>query len=203
MSHHGEEFVLQELLNNVVIGFYLDIGSNNPINNTSNSHAFYLRGWSGIDVEPIPELCEILRAEHPRNIVEQCAVSNFNGYSTLYRLNAAEGEGATLETNVVQRNMHRGDTVYDIITVQTKTIDSILEQHLPAHIDFVSLDVENHELQALQGFNLQKWKPTVLCIEATIPNTDIPSWHEWEPLVLSSGYSFVTFDGCNRFYKHG
>ncbi len=37
-------------------------------------------------------------------------------------------------------------------------------------------------------------------IELTKPNSPEKNFEAWEPLVLSSGYTFVYFDGLNRFY---
>ena len=37
-------------------------------------------------------------------------------------------------------------------------------------------------------------------IESTKPNSPEKNFEAWEPLVLSSGYTFVYFDGLNRFY---
>ena len=42
------------------------------------------------------------------------------------------------------------------------------------------------------------WWPRVLLIEATFPNSQIPSHRQWEDLVLKEGYLFASFDGINR-----
>jgi hypothetical protein len=40
-------------------------------------------------------------------------------------------------------------------------------------------------------------------LEATRPNTTIPTHQDWEPLLLEAGYLFAYFDGLNRFYVRG
>ena len=52
----------------------------------------------------------------------------------------------------------------------------------------------------LAGFDLERWRPWILVVEATKPNTTEPEHEAWEPRVLASGYCFTLFDGLNRFY---
>jgi hypothetical protein len=52
----------------------------------------------------------------------------------------------------------------------------------------------------LRGLDLSIWRPWIMIIESTMPNSDISSHFEWEPLVLSANYEFVYFDGLNRYY---
>jgi hypothetical protein len=53
------------------------------------------------------------------------------------------------------------------IKVPTKTLSSILDEYpnLP-QIDFMSLDVEGHELSVLEGLNIEKYRPTYILVEA-------------------------------------
>jgi FkbM family methyltransferase len=49
-------------------------------------------------------------------------------------------------------------------TVEVTTLDAVLEGHT-GPIDFVVLDLEGHELPALEGFDLDRWQPRVLLVE--------------------------------------
>ena len=48
--------------------------------------------------------------------------------------------------------------------VEVTTLDALLEGHTGG-IDFVVLDLEGHELAALEGFDLERWRPSVLLVE--------------------------------------
>jgi hypothetical protein len=37
-------------------------------------------------------------------------------------------------------------------------------------------------------------------LEATVPNSQVESHHEWEPILIAAGYQHVYSDGLNRFY---
>jgi hypothetical protein len=48
--------------------------------------------------------------------------------------------------------------------------------------------------------DLQKWRPWLLVIEATLPNSRDTAHDTWEHLVTPHGYQFAYFDGLNRYY---
>jgi hypothetical protein len=52
----------------------------------------------------------------------------------------------------------------------------------------------------LASVDLRRWRPWVLVIESTAPNTSRPTHSEWEHSVLAAGYTFCLFDGLSRFY---
>jgi hypothetical protein len=52
------------------------------------------------------------------------------------------------------------------IEAATITLDDLLSSQGIERVDFLSMDIELHEPQALAGFNLQKYQPALVCIEA-------------------------------------
>jgi hypothetical protein len=67
-------------------------------------------------------------------------------------------------------------------------------------IDFLKIDVETWERQVIAGNDWRRFRPRVVLVEATLPNSPEPAWADWEPIVLDNDYLFVWFDGLNRFY---
>jgi len=190
-SHNGEDAKIDELLGFLEMGFYVDVGANNPYT-TSNSHPFYARGWSGIDIEPIPGLADLLRQAHPRNLVVNAAAGSKTGSTTFYV--HPNGELSSLDKSLVPNPA-------EIRQIPIMKVDDILAWANPEQIDFASIDVEGWEREVLLGFNLPRWQPKLLVIEATKPNDfDSPTWQDWQDIVLSAGYSFTYADKCNRFY---
>jgi hypothetical protein len=98
------------------------------------------------------------------------------------------------------RDMHRdaGHETEDV-EVEQLTVDAILEAH-PGDLHFVVIDTEGSEADVLAGFDLRRWRPWVLVVEATVPNSNTPSHEPWEADLLASGYRFCLFDGLSRFY---
>jgi glycosyltransferase involved in cell wall biosynthesis len=80
-------------------------------------------------------------------------------------------------------------------------LTEILDQYADGrHIDFLKIDVEGWEREVLCGLDLEKYRPTVILVEATWPETRIESQLEWEADVVAARYTSVYFDGINRFY---
>ena len=65
------------------------------------------------------------------------------------------------------------------------------------NIDFVSLDIEGYEVQALRGLNFTKYKPKVFIIEFKNREHKI----KIEQILFSYGYSYLGIIGCNLFYS--
>ena len=75
------------------------------------------------------------------------------------------------------------------VKVNVRTLDSLLENELKhiEKIDIVSMDIEGGELDALKGFDLKKWKPTILLIENHGNRKEISD------LIINSGYELDKF----------
>ena len=87
------------------------------------------------------------------------------------------------------------------IKVPILTLNQVIETHLPdTTIHFMSIDVEGMEMDVLQGLNLDKHRPWLIVLEATLPGSPIPAHHEWEPYLLNHRYAMVYYDGVNRYY---
>ena len=52
------------------------------------------------------------------------------------------------------------------VEVPTITLNDLLDSEEVERFDFLSIDVELHEPQVLAGFDLRRFRPTLVCIEA-------------------------------------
>jgi hypothetical protein len=64
----------------------------------------------------------------------------------------------------------------------------------------MSIDVEGMEGEVLAGLDLNKWRPWLMLIEASLPGKDHTLAPEWEAGLLAHDYRLVHDDGANRFY---
>ena len=83
-----------------------------------------------------------------------------------------------------------------------RTLDEILEEAEWGETDihFMTVDTEGAELEVLRAIDLTVFRPWILVIEATAPDTADPTHGAWEHIVLSADYRFCLFDGLSRFY---
>lgn len=180
-------------------GFYVDVGANHPVKFSITKH-FYENGWSGINVEPLPKQFALVQADRPRDINLNVGCSNQPGALTLY---AARGGASGMSTFTAQEMLEhqRQGFEFDEVSCPVLTLASICEKHAAGRvIDFLSIDVEGHEREVLEGADFSRFRPRVIVVEATRPNTTEPTHERWERLILDHGYLFAVFDGLNRYY---
>ena len=80
-----------------------------------------------------------------------------------------------------------------IIEVPIRTLDDILvAAEAPAQFDFLSIDVEGHELEVLSGFDLRRWRPSLILLEDHVGSLDK---HQF---LKSAGYRLI-----RRFENNG
>jgi Methyltransferase FkbM domain len=87
--------------------------------------------------------------------------------------------------------------------VPARRLAAILAEYSPPTVHFLSIDVEGHERAVLAGNDWSRYRPVVVLVESTQPLTRVPSHAGWEPILTAADYSFVYFDGLNRFYVRG
>jgi FkbM family methyltransferase len=198
-AQNGEDVVLWRALSQVRDGRYVEVGANDP-SDSSITRAFYDRGWSGVEIEPVSAFVEAFRRDRPRDVAVQAAVTDADVDEIT--LHVVDGTGlSTLDAEVAEHHRNSGWPVRDE-SVPARRLDDILAEQLKPEDDihFLVVDAEGSERAVLASLDLQRWRPWVLVIEATAPNTVQPTHDEWEASVLESGYAFCLFDGLSRFY---
>lgn len=197
-AQNGEDVVLWRALRHIEKGRYIEVGANSPTEG-SISRPFYDRGWHGMTVEPMPAFAKMHRAERPRDLLVEAAVTATPGERVLHEI---EGTGlSTLVDTISDQHRAAGWEVHDI-RVPARRLDDLIEQAGwdDADIHFLVVDVEGAEEDVIRSADLSRWRPWVLVIESTSPNSTEPTHESWEPIVLQAGYDFCLFDGLSRFY---
>jgi FkbM family methyltransferase len=195
-----EDVMLYRIFSDVDRGFYVDIGACDPVQD-SVTHAFYNRGWSGINVEPHPDFFKRLERYRTRDINIEKLVSREAGTLDFVQI---DGSGiSSVENRVLDRAKSLGfklsKTRKEAITLQ-----AIEQQHcLGRTVHFLKIDVEGHEADVIAGADWKNFRPLVLIVEAVVEmeHPQLPSaTPAWDAALLQAGYLFAWFDGLNRFY---
>ncbi len=195
-SQNLEDVMLWRALKHVDRGFYIDVGAWDP-REDSVTLAFYERGWRGIDIEPNADKHSALAVARPGDLVLDVAVSDTAGERVFYDIPTTGL--STLDSGIAGRHRAAGLEVHER-TVAVTTLRDICAVHAPQDIHFLKIDVEGLEAAVLAGADFARFRPWLVVIEATEPNSPEPTHAVWEPGLLQSGYSLVYFDGLNRYY---
>lgn len=156
----------------------------------TQSNTYYLercRGWTGVLVEPVPELrakCERRRANAKvfgcalvgEGHAEEDVSIHFGDLMSSVR-DRSHAEGGLTVT---------GRAAYSV-TVSARTLRSVLEEAALPSLDLMVLDLEGHELDVLRGADLGDMAPRYLLVEALERERQQPALDD----VLRSDYAFV------------
>jgi FkbM family methyltransferase len=195
-AQNYEDVILWRALRDLKGGFYVDIGAADP-EELSVTQAFYERGWSGINVEPLDEYFEKLMLARPRDTNLKVVVGREAGPRTLH---AIAGTGlSTLDPKIAAQHRAAGWQIRETV-VPAVTLERILEDCAPPTIHFLKIDVEGAEAEVLEGLNLNLARPWIVVVEATKPFSTMSTRDEWEHLLTDHNYTFTYFDGLNCFY---
>lgn len=202
-SQNFEDVMLWRALKRVEQGCYIDVGANSPVVDSVTKH-FYDQGWSGINIEPEPELHAMLEQDRPRDINLKVAISDFEGEGEIYY--CVEKGLSTLDKAIADSNKTQGFG-NNISKVFVTTLKTVCEDHIgDGEVHFLKVDAEGLEEKVLFGNDWTKIRPWIVVVEAMLPNTQIEDHHKWEGILLDASYKFAYADGLNRFYvakEHG
>jgi FkbM family methyltransferase len=169
-------------------GYFVEVGANEP---EKESQSFHLEreGWTGVLVEPQPDLAEKLRKMRGAKVFEAACSSPDRAGSrmTLYVL----GPYSSFDPNLAVTGLRPEHA----IEVPVRTLDSILEEAgAPRGFDLLSVDVEGHELDVLRGFDFNRWRPRLILLEDHVTSLDK---HRF---LTGAGYRLMRRTGLNGWY---
>lgn len=161
-SQFNEELLIRYFFKDRRDGFFVDLGAYWP---DRLSTTFYLEkdlGWRGIAIDALPEYEPAWKATRPATPFFNFAVTDKSGETiTFYR--AVEPGISSIYEEVVTAWEGPLPEVVDALTI---TLDDLLDSNGIAKIDFLSIDIEGAEPLALAGFDIERFRPELVCVEA-------------------------------------
>jgi FkbM family methyltransferase len=196
-AQNYEDVLLNRVFAEHASGFYIDVGACHPVVN-SVTKLFYDRGWHGINIEPLPSASALFAQDRERDINLGIGLSDCDGTSQFYEC-PRSNELSTFSREQADELRRQGLELIEH-SVPITTLARVCEEHAGPTIDFLKVDVEKLEREVMAGGDWVRFRPRLLVIEATRPESNTPSYTDWEPLLLEADYLFAFFDGLNRYY---
>lgn len=162
-SENAEEWIIRDFFQDAREGTFVDIGSADA---RVGSNTYFLEshlGWSGIAVDALAEYAPSYATLRPRTKFFSLFVSDHSdATATMYVSRRYE------QYSSATRDFTSQYTPADLAAreVPTVTLDDLLPRAGVTKIDFLSMDIELSEPKALAAFDLRRYAPRLVCIEA-------------------------------------
>jgi FkbM family methyltransferase len=190
-SQWAEDVLVLDFFGHRAEGTFFEAGAHHPTL-ISQTYLLEQHGWRGVLVEALGDKAAEFAHLRPRSRFFRKA------------LGSPEQRGKTLDfvvppngNKAEARLLAPGKSVPDgavRLHVESTTISDVLEEAGITQLDYLSLDIEGHELEALRGLDFNRWLPRLILVEDHIYNLKL---HRF---LKSKCYQLVYRTGSNNWY---
>ena len=168
-SQTGLDLLLSNIFKGLQKGFYVDIGCNHPVYN-NNTFLFYKRGWRGLNIDLDKSSIDLFNIFRKGDLNIHAALSSSNNTQKVYEFH----KKSPLNTLVKKVANYQKAEVKNIYEINTITLNEIInDKGLQNNkINFLTIDVEGHEVEVLKGLNIDIYRPDVIVVEYLDLNLD-------------------------------
>jgi FkbM family methyltransferase len=190
-----EEYIVRDFFNDHRGGVFLDVGAYRAKegNNTYRLERDF--GWSGLAIDANEAVASEYKARPNTRFIAAFVGDEDRGTATLY-VPAEDSGTASGERQFTEQF----GTIAGTTTVPKRSLNSLLAEHGIEHVDFLSMDIELSEPAALRGFDIMRYRPKLVCIEAHAPVRDaILEYFARHEYVLVGKY--LAADALNYWFR--
>lgn len=170
-SQAKQELIIRHFFKDRRDGFFVDVGCFHWEQSSTTCYLERHLGWSGIAIDAQDKFAEGWKKHRPRSKFFAVAVTDKSGETiTFYQTGTdSKRNGGTSSTELTNINKLKKRTEIDVreITVPTITLTDLLDREGVKAIDFLSMDINGAEPIALKGFDIQRFRPELVHVEAS------------------------------------
>ena len=198
-SQEGEDLMLDIMLKYKKTGIYVDIGAHHPFK-FSNTYYFYLKGWSGVCVDPMPDVKALFEKYRPRDTFLNLGVGLKRGDFKYYKMK--DPALNTFVEEVMRTRVSEGFDLKEVVDVRVLDLGSVLNESLIGDkIDFMSVDVEGLEKEVLLSNNWTKYKPSFIVVHLKSKSIDDCLKSELANILMLNNYRLYAKSYHSLFFK--
>lgn len=200
-AEYGEDALLASRFDNA--GVFVEVGASDGVT-ISPTLYFEQTGWHGVLIEADPKSAGLCRLNRPNSTVIEAAVvgpgapptASFTVVDELPQLSSIALRHGCDWIREWEQKTGRVATFTEL-NVRAATLDELLAEAGVDSIDFITIDVEGHEWSVIQGFDCDRWKPSVIIIERMAGRRPDP---QIAKRLRGFGYVFTQRTGYNDWY---
>ncbi len=180
-------------------GFFVEFGAASGLHLSNTYLLEKSLGWNGILAEPFP-VWHAQLAQHRSVVVDKRCVWSKSGEQLEFLGTEHAPEFATLlDFKDKDKHSEWRSRSQNVLTVETVSLNDLLEQHGAPQIDYLSVDTEGSEFEILRHFNFEKYRPRIITVEHNFNEVLRPLLFE---LLTSKGYlrQFEEFSKFDDWY---
>jgi FkbM family methyltransferase len=161
-SRNMEELVIRDFFQDRRDGVFLDVGANHY---QLENNTYFLEsrlGWSGVAIDALPEFGPDYVKHRPKTKFVAMFAADVTDRTVTFFVPKHNKLVASSSHDFTVREGEPGEARQ----VPTTTLNAVLDQAGIRQIDFMSMDIELSEPKALAGFDIDRFQPSLVCIEA-------------------------------------
>lgn len=163
-SQGFEELIIRDFFRDKKNGYFVDVGaSHHRINSTTYLLEKHL-GWNGIAVDAIADYAVGYQKHRKNTLFFHFYVGDISDEEIDFYIVSKNKRLSSGRLDVVKKHEK-----FNKIKIPTIRLNDLLEHVGVTHFDFLSMDIELAEPEALAGFDISRYKPHLVCIEAHEP----------------------------------
>jgi FkbM family methyltransferase len=182
VSQDGQDkFLEKKIFKGYKNGVFVDVGAHDGLSINNTIYFEKNNNWSGINIEPNPNVFNRLVKNRPNSINLNYAVSEKEakldfmmntGYTEM--LSGLKDNYDTKHLQRIEREVKIHGGKNNIIKVTAKRLESILDDNNISKINYLSIDVEGAEFSVIKSINFEKVFIDIIGFENNYISKSIP-----------------------------
>lgn len=145
--------------------FFIQVGANDGLSGDPIHGFIKEHEWSGVCVEPQPEVFDALQrtyADNDRIRFAQVAISDDEGVKPMY---LAAGGRSTIGSLMRDRNILAKEANIQTVDVDCVSFTRLCDEMQIDRVDLLQIDTEGADYAVLRSFDIERYRPAVINLE--------------------------------------